>query len=1550
MPITTISRDTPNNVSVVRIATSDTLAQVGAANYITSQTTIINGLNKGPWGWFISDTLLVSAEDGNALYEFTDETFSSLILLGGVTSGTVSPGLINQVAVYPANGNTVHGVSTLPSLVQVNPANLNNGTGATANTFYAGNGTWKTVAAVTAHSIYTVYVAKDGNNTTGNGSINAPYATVAFAMGTITTASAANPFNIVVLGSTLAETVQIQLKPFVSITGIGESVVLNLSSDMILHSSWNTAVLPTSFLSNFSFTTSNINFDGTALTNATTALIFISGVQGIGRNFTVKGSANFDLQAYLNDCIFSLFLYSNAFVQLNDCITSVTCNLGKADAALRSSTGFFLGGRLGTVTINSLASGPGSQANFWGNQIQTLTADGAVASLFIDASSFIDSPLSILNSASYALSSKSDGVDANYTPVNYTPSATLPLLSTSVQGHLRGIDNKLGTILPGTYTNVFVYVSSTNGIDSVGRGGALNPYATITFATAQITDATASKQYTILCYGVFTETSLKIKSYVKVVGNGSSLTCTNPVNLDATFASSGSAWIEGFGALTGNISLDFTSLGTPSLYIANNQVANPTWTITGPSTLFMVANISNNISAIAAIALTITNSLSTIKGNSLGATTLSQTNSAASNAAANLVGNIHSGVLTVSTTGTKAMSVNYEGLTTSSLALSTASSGIASLTGVGCAGFGAISLSGTFPLLRPDLLSVTPTFSAGASDSGNIIYKPLAASLVAGFTPTNYTASNTRVLAHLQGIDTKLGALSPSSNSYVYVYVTSTGGADAVGNGSILKPYATISYAISQITDNSITKRYMILCYGNITETTLSLKPWVLVQGNSSSLAVTTINLDASFSGTTNALCYIDNFTGLTGAVTLDFTGATTPRLVITNLRPSAAVTWTITGPATGSLNGIISRNFGGIGFTTPIDLTIANFDGEIVNNCLRTTTLTASGAAATHSIFFGNNIVVSAGAFTVSSTSVANIVVNSNSAFQSVPLSLTNTSTGTASLTCMGSDGFSAVTITGTLTTFKPDLLSVTPTFASGATDTVNIVYGSLAASVTAGFSPTNYTAANTRVLAHLQGIDTQLGVISPATNSFIYRYVSSTGGTDAVGNGSILKPYATISYALTQITDNTSAKRYIIYCNGVFTETTLTMKPWVLLEGNGSFLTADTWALDAAFTTANALFYVNNFILAASGAASNMTISFASGTTPRVVVTNLKLIVRFTLNVSGPTTGNANVVVSNNSQLLLSGNFMDLTLNNCTGVANNSVIRNLVLSSSNASGAHSINTAGNIVGVSGGAFSCTTTGTGTIAVISNDIYTGIALTLTSNTGTATLRANGCDGFNAITISNAGAVLTPDLLSVTPAFGGAAVDGTNCVYPSLAASVTAGFSPANYTAANTRVRSHLEGIDAQLANFNVGNKSLGTTTNDNATALHVGEYVSSSVLVAGQVALTTATPANVTSISLTAGDWMVSASAIFNPNALTTTSSLQMGISQVSATLPTLGAQNNSSLTTQTFAAGLTQSLSAGEMRISLSATTTIYFVAQAAFAVNAMNVYGFIGARRAR
>lgn len=137
------------------------------------------------------------------------------------------------------------------------------------------------------------------------------------------------------------------------------------------------------------------------------------------------------------------------------------------------------------------------------------------------------------------------------------------------------------------------------------------------------------------------------------------------------------------------------------------------------------------------------------------------------------------------------------------------------------------------------------------------------------------------------------------------------------------------------------------------------------------------------------------------------------------------------------------------------------------------------------------------------------------------------------------------------------------------------------------------------------------------------------------------------------------------------------------------------------------------------------------------------------------------------------------------------------------------------------------------------------------------------------------------------------------------------------------------------------------TDTNDDASAGQIGEYVSSLVATGSAVSLTTATAANVTSISLTAGDWDVEAGLNINFGSATTTAS-SGGISATSATLPTDGSEASlgTILTTTTTVAGR----SIQRKRVSVSTTTTIYLVASATFSAGTAAAWGTLNARRVR
>ena len=144
----------------------------------------------------------------------------------------------------------------------------------------------------------------------------------------------------------------------------------------------------------------------------------------------------------------------------------------------------------------------------------------------------------------------------------------------------------------------------------------------------------------------------------------------------------------------------------------------------------------------------------------------------------------------------------------------------------------------------------------------------------------------------------------------------------------------------------------------------------------------------------------------------------------------------------------------------------------------------------------------------------------------------------------------------------------------------------------------------------------------------------------------------------------------------------------------------------------------------------------------------------------------------------------------------------------------------------------------------------------------------------------------------------------------------------------------------------------IGTTTNDNAAAGSVGEVISSAVTY-NTVNLTTATAANITSISLTAGDWDVWGAVNFFGAGGTIPTSFQAGCSRTSATMPsilTLDITQMATFTGATFAAGQSCIQTVAPSIMKLSGTTTVYLVGLSNFSVDTMTAGGAIIARRVR
>lgn len=147
-----------------------------------------------------------------------------------------------------------------------------------------------------------------------------------------------------------------------------------------------------------------------------------------------------------------------------------------------------------------------------------------------------------------------------------------------------------------------------------------------------------------------------------------------------------------------------------------------------------------------------------------------------------------------------------------------------------------------------------------------------------------------------------------------------------------------------------------------------------------------------------------------------------------------------------------------------------------------------------------------------------------------------------------------------------------------------------------------------------------------------------------------------------------------------------------------------------------------------------------------------------------------------------------------------------------------------------------------------------------------------------------------------------------------------------------------------------------GTGTNDSAASGNLGEFISSSVVIGSAVALTTNVPVNITSISLTAGDWEVQGDIYFTGAATTTVIYQASCVSQTTGTFdltvgnfniaPGYGSVPFGATTGNTSGIGILTPV----IRKSLASTTTMFLVAQSGFGVSTQSAFGVIRARRAR
>ena len=149
------------------------------------------------------------------------------------------------------------------------------------------------------------------------------------------------------------------------------------------------------------------------------------------------------------------------------------------------------------------------------------------------------------------------------------------------------------------------------------------------------------------------------------------------------------------------------------------------------------------------------------------------------------------------------------------------------------------------------------------------------------------------------------------------------------------------------------------------------------------------------------------------------------------------------------------------------------------------------------------------------------------------------------------------------------------------------------------------------------------------------------------------------------------------------------------------------------------------------------------------------------------------------------------------------------------------------------------------------------------------------------------------------------------------------------------------------IAKFlSTGCSLIGTNTNDNADAGYVGEFITSSVLAASGVALTTSVAANITSISLNAGDYEVVG------NGVTSFTGSLAKESYVWLSLTPASFPDNSKISGVSFSTGTLAiyGIDAPVLRVSLAAPATVYLSTYSTYAAGSASASGTISARRVR
>lgn len=143
--------------------------------------------------------------------------------------------------------------------------------------------------------------------------------------------------------------------------------------------------------------------------------------------------------------------------------------------------------------------------------------------------------------------------------------------------------------------------------------------------------------------------------------------------------------------------------------------------------------------------------------------------------------------------------------------------------------------------------------------------------------------------------------------------------------------------------------------------------------------------------------------------------------------------------------------------------------------------------------------------------------------------------------------------------------------------------------------------------------------------------------------------------------------------------------------------------------------------------------------------------------------------------------------------------------------------------------------------------------------------------------------------------------------------------------------------------------KEGATDASESAAGL-VGEYLSTSVLIADKIGLVTDTAKTIAALALTPGDWDVSGVIAYVPAATTSLTFLAQSISGTTNVDGAAIARRATNLAAVVPNVTNTPIQDTPVVRVNISAAATYYLVAHAVFSVSTLDAYGILRARRVR